>query len=190
MPLLPPEPFVFPEDLLARAGGSQTAEGRWWALYTRPRAEKSLARRFLDRGVSFFLPLARRQWRTRGRLFTAQLPLFPGYVFLHGDGQARQQALQTNLVVHCLPVADQEQLQTDLDRIHRLILSDAPLTPEDRFAPGDWVEITAGPFAGIGGKILRRGKQTKLLVEVRFLQRGVSVEIESWMLQPALAGAD
>jgi transcriptional antiterminator RfaH len=46
------------------------------------------------------------------------------------------------------------------------------------------VEIISGPFAGLEGKVLRRGKQLKLFVEVRFLQQGVSVEIESWMIQP------
>ena len=46
------------------------------------------------------------------------------------------------------------------------------------------IEITAGPLTGLEGKILRRGKQLKFFVEVQFLQRGVSVEIESWMFEP------
>jgi hypothetical protein len=33
------------------------------------------------------------------------------------------------------------------------------------------------------GNVLRRGKQLKLLIEVEFLRRGVSAEIESWMLK-------
>jgi transcription antitermination factor NusG len=153
-------------------------------LHSRPRAEKALARKFLGRGLAFYLPLHQRQWRTRGRLFSAHLPLFPGYVFLHGDAQARLHALETNAVVHCLPVADQAQLQEDLARVHRLIASGAPLLPEAQLRPGGRVEIVAGPFAGMQGKVLKVGKRLKFLVEVRFLQQGVSVEVDGWMIQP------
>jgi transcriptional antiterminator RfaH len=184
MPLLPLEPFVFPQDLFAGAGPGAADGRRWWVLHTRPRAEKSLARRVLRRGLTFFLPLHKRQWRSRGRLLCSHVPLFPGYVFLHGDAAGRQAALETNLIARCLEVADQPGLYADLQRVHRLIVSDAPLTPEERLGPGSPVEIIAGPFTGLQGKVLRRGSQLKLLVEVQFLQRGVSVEIENWMLQP------
>jgi transcriptional antiterminator RfaH len=186
MPLLPLEPFVSPATLLVDGPPDGAAEGpRWWVLHTRPRTEKSLARQCLRRGLAFFLPLHKHQWRNRGRLLCSHVPLFPGYLFLCGDGSGRLAALETNLVARCLPVEDQARLHADLARVHRLIVSDAPLTPEERLQPGDLVEIVAGPLAGLQGKVLRRGKQLKLLVEVEFLQRGVSAEIESWMLRPA-----
>ena len=109
MPLLPLETYLAPEDLLDRPVGELSARGQWWVLHTRPRAEKALARKFLGRGLAFYLPLHQRQWRTRGRLFSSHLPLFPGYVFLHGDAHARLHALETNIVVRCLPVADQTE---------------------------------------------------------------------------------
>jgi transcriptional antiterminator RfaH len=185
MPLLPLEPFVSPPTLFVDGPPGVGDPRRWWVLHTRPRAEKSLARRCLRRGVSFFLPLHKRQWRSRGRLLASHVPLFPGYLFLHGDEVGRVAALETNLVARCIPVEDQAQLYADLDRVHRLIVAEAPLTPEERLQPGDLVDIVAGPLAGLQGKVLRRGKQLKLLVEVQFLQRGVSTEIESWMLRPA-----
>jgi transcriptional antiterminator RfaH len=186
MPLLPLEPHLFPTDLLENPPAYlEECQDRWWVLHTRPRAEKALARRLLKRGNSFYLPLYPRQWRSRGRLLRSYVPLFPSYLMLHGDNQARVQALATNLVVRALPVEDQQQLQEDLTRVYRLIASGVSLEPEDRLVPGTPVEITAGPLAGLSGKFLRRGKQLKFLVEVQFLQRGVSVEIESWMVQPA-----
>lgn len=189
MPLLPAEPFVFPDNLLTAPAGA----GRWWVLHTRSRSEKALVRRLHGDAVSYFLPLHKKQWRSRGRLFSSFVPLFPGYVFLHGDDRARLRALETNLIAHCLPVADQGQLHDDLARVYRLMASDAPLTPEERLRPGSRVRIVAGPLAGLEGRVLRQGKQLKLLVEVHFLQQGVSVEVESWMLQaldrPELARA-
>jgi transcriptional antiterminator RfaH len=183
MPLLPPEPFLFPEDLLSRAIPGLEEGSRWWVLHTRPRSEKGLARRLLARSTAFFLPLHQRQWKSRGRLFRSQLPLFPGYLFLHGDTQARLAALETNLVATCLPVTDQHQLHADLVRVHRLIREGEPLTPEERVGPGTPVEIVGGPLTGLTGKVLSRGKKLRLVVEVQLLQRGVSVEIEQWMVQ-------
>lgn len=184
MPLLPLEPFVFPAALFAEGAEAPDTPGRWWALHTRPRAEKGLARRFLRRELAFFLPLYKRQWRSQGRLLCSHRPLFPGYIFLHGDDECRVAALETNLVARCIPVDDQGQLAADLARVYRLMVGGAPLTPEERLEPGDLVEVVAGPFAGLEGRFLRRGKQLKLLVEVQFLQQGVSVEIESWMVRP------
>jgi transcriptional antiterminator RfaH len=183
MPLLPLEPFVFPPTLFSD-GPPEAVDGRWWALHTRPRAEKGLARRFLRRGIGFFLPLYKRQWRSHGRLLCSHRPMFPGYMFLHGDDADRVAALETNLVARCLAVDDQVRLYDDLARVYQLMLGGAPLTPEERLEPGDPVEVTAGPFTGQQGTFLRRGKQLRLLVEVQFLQQGVSVEIESWMVRP------
>jgi transcription antitermination factor NusG len=184
MPLLPLEPFVFPDDLLEQSATSTEPSVPWWVLHTRPRAEKSLARKLLRSTTPFFLPLCKRQWRHRGRLLRSYVPLFPGYVFLRADSHSVFRTLETNLVARVLPVPDQAQLHSDLSRVYCLIATDAPLTPEERLKPGALVEITSGPLVGLEGKVLRRGKQLKFIVEVQFLQSGVSVEIESWMIEP------
>ena len=189
MPLLQREPFIFPENLL-QGKGAQAGPGTWWVLHTKPRAEKSLARRLLPRHIAFFLPVYHRQWRTGGRLRSSYLPLFPGYLFLFGEPEARLYSLETNLVVRPLEVKDQVQLHDDLRRVYQLVMSGSPLAPEDRLVPGSLVEILSGPLAGLEGKILRQGKHLKFFIEVRFLQQGVSVEIESWMFRPLDRPAD
>jgi transcriptional antiterminator RfaH len=184
MPLLPLEPFVFPDDLLTGSPLPENDAECWWVLHTRPRAEKALARLVLGHKLAFFLPLYKRQWRSRGRMLSSHLPLFPGYLFLRGDSQARLRALETNLVANCLPVGDQLRLATDLKNVFTLMSSGSALSPEDRLQPGQHVEIVSGPLAGVEGKIIRRGKNLTFFVEVQFLQQGVSVEIESWMFRP------
>jgi transcription antitermination factor NusG len=185
MPLLTLESFLFPDDLFSSGDIERGHAGDWWVLHTRPRVEKTLARRFLDRQIPFFLPLYDRQWRKRGRLFLSHLPLFPGYLFVRGSGQVRLAALETNQVARVIPVPDQAQLHADLGRIYRLVTSGKTLIPEQRLIPGSWVEIISGALEGLEGKIIRSSKGLKLFVEVQFLQRGVSVEIESSMIQPS-----
>jgi transcriptional antiterminator RfaH len=174
---------VYPDDLLSNSAAGSLDTASWWVLHTRPRAEKSLARRFLARNLSFFLPLYQHQWRSRGRLFRAHMPLFPGYIFLRGDAEARLHALETNQVVRTLAVPDLAQLQADLARVYRMMQAGMLLAPEEQLQPGAPVEIVAGPLAGLQGKIIRRGKQLRFFVEVHLLQRGVSLEIEGWMIR-------
>lgn len=192
MPLLDLEPCILPDDLLQRPGPESSGD-RWWVLHTRPRSEKTLARRFSDRGTSFFLPLHQHVWVNRGRRFRSHLPLFPGYLFLYGDAASRLAALETNLVAHIIDVDDQERLHADLARVHQLLATGAPVTPEERLEPGDPVEVIRGPLSGLEGKVLQRGKHLKFVIEVQFLRRAVSAEVEAWMIRPrelgrALAG--
>lgn len=183
MPLLSLEPTVFPEMLLS-SEELPMAEGSWWVLHTRPRAEKALARRLLGRSISFFLPLYRRQWRSNNRQFDSYLPLFSGYLFLHGENEDRVHALETNLVARTLKVEDQSQFHADLARVHQMLVAGVTIAPEDRLQPGNRVEIVSGPLVGMQGKILARDKKMRFFIEVQFLQQGVSVEIESWMIRP------
>jgi transcription antitermination factor NusG len=183
MPTLALEPCVFPPDLFG-VGSSSLDDGCWWVYHTRPRAEKALARALLQRQIAFFLPLMPKSRKHNGRLFISHLPLFSGYVFMHGDNAARIRALTTNLIARALQVPDQSELTADLARIHRLMATGASLLPEERLVPGSGVRIISGPLAGLDGKILRRGKRLRLHVEVHFLQRGASVELEHWMIEP------
>lgn len=184
MPLLPMETFVFPDDLLAAPTRATGDGSSWWVLHTRPRAEKVLARKALGQELHHFLPLCKRQWRNRGRSFCSYVPLFTGYLFLYGDGDARRRALETNLVANCLLVPNQGQLQADLHRVYTLMTTGVALSPEERLEPGTRVEIVDGPLAGMEGTVLRQGKQMKFCVEVHFLRQGVSVELENWMIRP------
>jgi len=184
MPVLPLEPYVYPEHLLGGDGRAFTEPGEWWVLHTKPRVEKSLARRLHRNNVPFFLPLFERSNRLKSRVTRAFVPLFPGYLFLRGDADARLIALESNFVARCLSVPDESRLQTDLTRVFQLMQTEAPLHPENRLFPGALVEITDGPLAGMTGKVIRRGKQLRFFIEVRMLQCGVSVELEQWMFQP------
>jgi transcriptional antiterminator RfaH len=182
MPILPPETHAHPASLFDDSVAAPPGN-KWWVIHTRPRAEKALVRRLLQEDIAFFLPLYHRCYKSGGRKLSSYLPLFPGYVFLRGDEDARVQTLTTNMVANCLPVVDQAGLWSDLRKVYRLMGSELPLSPEDQLQPGTRVEITSGILAGLEGKVLRRGAQFRFVSEVRLLQRGVSIEVDSWMFK-------
>ncbi len=182
MPLLPPEPAFYPGSLFDETPPPAPAGQRWQVLHTKPRQEKSLARRLHSKGIAFYLPVVHRRLALRGRVLSSHVPLFPGYLFLLGDGEARLHALGTGCVVRPLEVADQQGLWGDLRQIQRLIATGAPVTPEERLAPGMTVEITRGSLAGLRGKIVRAASGNRFVVEVHFIQRGASALLDDFTL--------
>ncbi len=191
MPVLAPEPFIYPDNIIDSeledaASLIGDPEERWWALHLRPRSEKSLSRRLLRKQISFFLPLYERRRRIQRRMVCSSLPLFPGYLFMRGREDARQIAVETNLVVGSLFVEDQQKFLGELSLILRLIRSGTALSPTERLQPGMPAEIISGPLVGVRGKILRKKgtRVLKFVIEVELLQRGTSVEVDSSMVQP------
>ena len=185
MPLLAAEPVCFPDGLLTDPDALADRPGCWWAVHTKARGEKALARHLFGRSVPYYLPLHKHSWKNNGRTFTSHLPLFPGYVFLFGDDDARIAALESNQVSRLLPVADPARLVSDLRRVRRMLAAEAPVAPADALAVGQPVRITAGPFEGLTGTLVHHGGQMRLVVEVAFLRQAVSVEVDGWMVEPA-----
>jgi transcription antitermination factor NusG len=182
MPILAAEPCWYPGPLFEDSQSATTADRVWWVLHTKPRQEKSLARQLYVGQVPFYLPLIARRLRIRGRAMTSHVPLFGGYIFVLGNREERLAALTTNRVVQCLEVKDQAGLWQDLRQLWRLIASGAPITPEDKLAPGMNVQITSGPLAGLKGTILRTANGRRFVVSVDFIQRGASVLLEDFVL--------
>jgi transcription antitermination factor NusG len=187
MPVCERETSVFPGDLLEMPPtlGHDASGGlrRWWALYTKSRQEKSLARDLLQFQVPFYLPLVKinkvyRKWRV-----STHLPLFAGYVFLFGSHEERARSLTTNRLSRILAVEDGDGLRHDLHELQRLIALGVPLTVESRWAPGARVRVRRGPLEGLEGTILERRGRARLLVSVNFLQQGASVDIDDFMLE-------
>ena len=183
MPLLAAEPACSPDGLLTDPDVLADRPGVWWVVHTKARGEKALARHLFHRSVAYFLPLHKQTWKNNGRTFTSHLPLFPGYVFLFGDDDARVAALESNQVSRLLPVPDPARLVSDLRRVRRMLAAEAPVAPADALAVGQAVRIAAGPFEGLTGTLVHHGGQMRLVVEVAFLKQAVSVEVDGWMVE-------
>ncbi len=182
MPILEAEVSHFPSDLFGLYS-TRDEDRFWWAVYTRSRQEKALARELHAFRIPFYLPLIAKDHLIRGRRVRSHVPLFGGYIFLYGSESERLQSLKTNRISTMLPVPDQEQLLHDLQQVQKLIEAEAPLTIESRLDSGRLVRIRGGSMAGLEGMVLKRCGQSRLQVAVNFLQKGVSVEIDDFLLE-------
>jgi transcription antitermination factor NusG len=183
MPRLQSEPCLLTDACLFGSEDEAFARHQWWVMHTKPRTEKALARRLHELERHYFLPIQEKRKLLRGRMQTSFLPLFPSYLFIFGTPEDRLLTLKTNMVVQCIEVERQKELLEDLQRVYRIIANGEALTPEDKLEPGDEVQITHGSLKGMTGIVIKRNNKLRLQIDVRMLQRGVSMEIESWMIE-------
>lgn len=185
MPVLELQTACHPEDLFdVERPAALDADRQWWVVYTRSRQEKSLARELCARDVPFYLPLIPQTVVYPRSRVTMHLPLFGGYVFFFGSAEERVQCLKTNRVSRMIPVPDGRRLVRDLRQIRQAIASGAPLSVEDRLIPGQLVRVGHGPFAGFDGTIVKRQGATLLFIAVDFIQKGITLEIDSCLVRP------
>ncbi len=189
MPILKQENDIYPIDLLStpeHLAEKEQAGAKWWCVYTVSRREKDLMRKLARKDISFYGPVVSKRYRSpNGRLRNSFIPLFANYVFVLANEAERTVMLQTNCVSKCSPVVDQELLVKQLRQIHDVIKAGVPLTVESKLTTGDRVSVKRGPFAGYEGIVIRREGKTRLLLSIQFLDKGVSMEVDEAVLDPA-----
>ncbi len=135
--------------------------------------------------LPFYAPIIERRHRSpNGRLRKTYEPLFSNYVFICGDEEVRYKAVCTGSVSRYLPVPEPLELVADLRQIAQLVGTSAPLSPESRLEPGQRVRIRNGAFAGYEGVITKRDREVRLQVFVRFMDQGISVELDDCQADP------
>ncbi len=185
MPILKREDDLYPAGLLDSDEAISDLSRDWWCIYTISRREKDLMRKLKTLGIGFFAPIIVKRTRSpKGRMRQSFIPLFPNYVFMLATESDRVQALKTNCISKQSKVTDREALVLDLKQIHQAIAVGEPLTPEAKLVAGQRVRVRSGPFRGYEGTVVRREGKTRLLLSVRYLEQGVSMEVDEGLLEP------
>ena len=162
-------------------GSEERMIPRWYAVYTRSRAEKKLSILLKQKEVECFLPLTKKLQQRSDRKKWVEFPLIPSYVFVRITEKEHYTVLNTPGAVNYVsfdgqPVSIPEE---QIIHLHNLItnkLQSIEVQFGD-FAQGDWVEVVAGPLTGVKGEVVEiRGKQRLLL---RFKSLGFSVHAET-----------
>jgi transcription antitermination factor NusG len=165
----------------AAAPGPEYFEARWYAAYTAARHEKRVAEQLRERGIESFLPLYSSVRRWKDRRVRLQLPLFPGYVFVHTPLAERLRVLQLPGVVRMvgfngLPVALPD---SEIEALRRGLADERRVEPHPYLTVGRKVRIKNGPLAGAEGILVRKKKSLRVVISLDLIQRSAAVEIDA-----------
>ena len=159
-------------------------EGKHWSLVqTRPRNEKFSAKNCLAQGILVYLPLitkVRMHNRSERKVF---LPMFSGYFFAcpscDEETLIRRDKCVWNLKV--LNEAEEDELLKDLRivRESELLAKDHKLMVNPGISEGQAMRLKRGPFESQDVLVVRREGVSKVIVNLNFLGRNISVTCEA-----------
>ncbi len=155
-------------------------EPRWYAVHTYPRHEKRVAEQFKHKCIDSFLPLYRTVHRWRDRRVELEVPLFPGYVFVHTALKHRLQIAQVPSVVRFVsfgpsptPIPD-----TEIETLRNGLASGAKAEPHPYLKLGCRVRIECGPLKGAEGVLVRKKDNLRVVLSVDLIMRSIAVEVD------------
>lgn len=157
--------------------------GRWWLVHTKSRNEKALAGDLDNLGIDHFLPLVQVKRRYASRLWCANIPLFPGYLFMCGGDDEHYATLMTHRAAAVIRVVDQERLRTELRQVYVVIMSREPVDLYRGLRRGRRCRVARGSLAGLEGVVLRRRGSCRIYVGVEVLGQSAELEIDPSLLE-------
>lgn len=166
----------------------QLNQPQWYAVQTRPRHEKKVATELQDRHIDFYLPLLTQIHRWSDRRKIVDVPLFPGYVFVHAqlDLQIRASVLRIwGVLAFVGPQREPLAIpDSQIEDIQNLLATKIPLTPYPFLKIGQRVRVRGGALDGLEGILVTNG-QKRLVISVESIQRSLSITIEGYDVEPA-----
>ncbi len=159
----------------------------WFAVRVKSNREKVTSLTLRGMGLEDFLPVYRSVRRYSHRTRTAELPLFPGYVFGRFNPNDRLPVLSIPGVLHIVgisrvpaPVGKHE-----IEALRRVVESRLFAEPWPFLNVGERVVVDRGPLAGVEGIVMALKKGLRLVISVTLLQRSVAVEIDRDWVRPS-----
>ena len=158
----------------------------WFVLSVRANQEKKTAQRLTNHEIEYFLPCYRsvRQWKDRR--VTLEMPLFPGYVFVHLPFAERVRVLSLPNVVGLIGSKSAPSIvsASEIDCIRRGV-EFGNAAPHPALVEGQHVVIVDGVLRGVQGILLRSQNNTRVVVAVDSIARSFAVEVDVSCLKPA-----
>jgi transcription antitermination factor NusG len=156
----------------------------WYALYTRSHCEQLVYEQLTAKGFHLFLPKMQVWSQRAGVRHRIEVPLFPGYLFLHSqvDSAIYLEVRQARGLVRILgqgwgrlAVVPEEEIHA----IHTVLRSKLPLHPHPYLQKGQRVRVMRGLLSGVEGILVgAKANKGRLVLSVELLQQSVAVEVD------------
>ena len=159
---------------------------QWFAAYTSPRHEKKVALQMEGNEIEFFLPLYRTVRRWKDRRKQLDLPLFPGYIFVHIALRDRLRVLRLPGVLQFVSFAGKPAPlpHGDIESLRNGLAGGLRAEPHPYLKVGKRVRVRGGPFAGLEGILTRRKDKFRVVLSIELIQRSVAVEVDESEVEP------
>lgn len=154
-----------------------TGDRKWYLVYTKPRNEDALERKFADMGFEVLNPKVRERKYIRRRITEAVSPLFPCYLFVRFDVFRNFRLVKYSRGVRKIVGAENCPIPVSdgiISSIEERTEGGYIALRKDMFTAGDTVRIKAGPFEGFDAVFEKEVKDSE---RVSILLRTVNARV-------------
>jgi transcription antitermination factor NusG len=161
-------------------------EPRWYAAYTCANHEKSVRDQLEERSIESFLPVYETVRRWKDRRVKLELPLFPGYVFVHLALRDRLRVLQTPSVARLVGFGGQPAALPDqeIEPLRQGLTGELRIEPHPYLKVGRRARVRSGPLQGLEGILVRKRNGSRFVISLDLIMRSAAVEIDVAELEP------
>lgn len=164
-------------------------EASWFAVQTRSRFEKKVARQLEEKEIEVFLPLVTERHKWSDRVATVHSPLFPHYLFVRipESMDTRVSVLRTVGVEGFVGGrgAGAAIPDPEIESIMTVLSNDTPFMPYPFLNAGSRVRIRGGSLDGVEGILVAKNEDLSLLVSVEIIQRSLAIRVTGYQIEPA-----
>jgi transcription antitermination factor NusG len=162
---------------------------KWFAVYTKYKSEKEVARRLTRKGIECYVPVNQvmRQYTRKRKIL--DLPLINCYVFVKITKDEYVPVLETEYVIKFIHFAKNliSIPESEIVLLRRICQEATDIeTDSIAFQRGKPVEIISGNLTGINGRLVSDlGKN--FLIELQYVGIGLRIEVDPKLLKPISA---
>ena len=162
----------------------------WYAAYTCANHEKRVAEQLSARSVENYLPLYESIRRWKDRRVILQLPLFPGYVFVHLAMCDRLRVLGIPGVAKLVGFTGVPAAIPDIEieAAKNCLRGGLPATPHPYLKVGRHARIESGPLSGLEGILVRIKNKMRFVISIDLIQRSILLDVDAASLVPVASG--
>jgi transcriptional antiterminator RfaH len=160
----------------------------WYLVHTKPRQEKCALENLERQNYRCYLPMLSTEKLRQGQLALVDEPLFPRYLFIQLDtglsapswSPIRSTRGVNRLVSFGSDPAKVHDVLIDVLMAHETAMRE---TPAALFTPGERVQVTQGPFAGLEGIYQMSEGERRVMVLIELMSKPVVLPLEPTQLR-------
>lgn len=156
---------------------------KWYVLQTKPRNEKNVVRQIEQKKIEVFSPFIERIRIWSDRKKKILVPIFSGYIFVHGNEEERIRAITDTagairyIFYEKRPATVNER---EIELIKQSVIEPEKISIEDKkIKKGDLIMVSRGIFKGMKGYVNEFRGNYKLTVNLEELSYSFSIILNS-----------
>lgn len=162
-------------------------QARWFAIYTKYKAEKYVVDKLQKKGIICYVPLLNKTKKYTRKIKTYEIPLINCYAFVQITTADYQKVLETEYVLHfvkqrkdLIAIPDEEimLLKRIVGEIEEISIA------EGNLKLGQKVEIISGNLTGIQGFIAEQQGKSEFVVVLDNMGFQLRINVDRRLLQP------